>query len=79
MQILIPASAKLTIDCCDHHVTVGGFVTDTNGNTANFSMNSIPAAPTAFVESGGNDLSAVGMPQTARSIGNANCTFSTRE
>lgn len=56
MQILIPASAKLTIDCCDHHVTVGGFVTDTNGNTANFAMNSIPAAPTAFVESGGNDI-----------------------
>jgi len=36
--------------------TYGGFVTDTNGNTASLAVNSIPEAPTAFVASGGNDI-----------------------
>jgi len=33
----------------------GGFITDTNGNTASLAVNSIPEAPTGFVASGGND------------------------
>ncbi len=35
--------------------TYGGFVTDTNGNTASLAVNSIPEAPTSFVASGGSD------------------------
>ena len=36
--------------------TYGGFITDTNGNTASLAVNSIPEAPTGFVASGGNDI-----------------------
>jgi len=35
--------------------TYGGFITDTNGNTASLAVNSIPEAPTGFVASGGSD------------------------